>query len=120
MTHIKIVLINILLQKLVAHVLGVPQNRIVTKVKRMGGGFGGKESKSIIAGLPAAIAASRLGRPIRCMLDRDEDMLVTGTRHPFYLKYKTAFDNDGKILGCEIYIYNNAGYSTDLSISVSQ
>lgn len=49
------------------------------------------------------------------MLDRDEDILMTGGRHPFYLKYKTAFDDDGKILGCEIYLYNNSGYANDLS-----
>lgn len=99
--------------------LGIPQNRVTTKVKRLGGGFGGKESRASLVALPAAIAAHRLNRPVRCMLDRDEDMLISGTRHPFYMKYKTAFDNDGRILGCEIYIYNNAGYSFDLSVAVS-
>lgn len=102
-----------------AHTLDVPQNRVVTRVKRMGGGFGGKESKASTVALPAAFAASRLNRPIRCMLDRDEDMLISGTRHPFYIKYKTAFDDNGKILASEVYIYNNCGYSSDLSISVS-
>lgn len=88
-------------------------------MKRLGGGFGGKESRGSLVALPAAIAAYKLNRPVRCMLDRDEDMLISGTRHPFYMKYKTAFDNDGKILGCEIWIYNNAGYSFDLSTAVS-
>ena len=86
----------------------------------MGGGFGGKESKSVLVAAPAAFAASKLNRPIRIMLDRDEDMLLSGGRHPFYMKYKTAFDDDGKMLGCEIFIYNNGGYSYDLSYAVSQ
>lgn len=86
----------------------------------MGGGFGGKESKAAMVATPAAFVASKLNRPIRIMLDRDEDMLLTGGRHPFYMKYKTAFDDDGKILGCEIFIYNNAGYSFDLSFAVSR
>lgn len=84
----------------------------------MGGGFGGKESKAANLALAAAFAASKLGRPVRCMLDRDEDIVMTGGRHPFYFKYKTAFDDNGKILGCEVYIYSNAGYSMDLSPSV--
>lgn len=99
--------------------LGVQNNKIVTRVKRMGGGFGGKESKALTIGLPAAFAAHKLRRPVRCMFDRDEDMVMTGTRHPFYFKYKTAFDGNGKILGCEVYIYNNCGFSTDLSPSVN-
>ncbi|KAK4875652.1 hypothetical protein RN001_012074 [Aquatica leii] len=106
------------INKLVAHVLEIPQHKVVTKVKRMGGAFGGKESKSFVVALPAAIAAKRLNRPIRCMLDRDEDMLITGGRHPFYIKYKVAFDDNGKIIAVEVYIYANAGNSTDLSVSV--
>ncbi|XP_044755537.1 xanthine dehydrogenase [Coccinella septempunctata] len=104
--------------KLVAFVLGIPQNKVVAKVKRLGGGFGGKESKSCLIGIPAAIAASKLKRPVRTMLDRDEDIIMTGGRHPFQMKYKVAFDDCGKILGCKIKIYCNAGYSMDLSPSL--
>ncbi|KAF2885328.1 hypothetical protein ILUMI_20860 [Ignelater luminosus] len=100
---------------LIGHALNIPQNRVITKVKRVGGGFGGKEHRSAMVAIPAALAATRLKRPIRCMLDRDEDILMTGGRHPLYLKYKTAFDDDGRILGCEIYLYNNSGYANDLS-----
>lgn len=107
------------IQKLISHVTGLPASKVVTKVKRMGGGFGGKESRGLIVALPVALAAHRLGRAVRCMLDRDEDMAVTGTRHPFYLKYKVAAMRDGKITACDIEIYNNGGYSHDLSISVS-
>lgn len=106
------------LQHLAAHVIGIPASRIVTKVKRIGGGFGGKETRGILVALPVALAAYRLGRPVRLMLDRDEDMAITGTRHPFYFKYKAAATNEGKITGCDIEIYNNGGYSYDLSTSV--
>lgn len=85
----------------------------------MGGGFGGKESRGMLVALPVAFAAHRMNRPIRCMLDRDEDMMISGTRHPFLFKYKVSFNNDGKITGCFIRIYNNAGYSHDLSHAVN-
>lgn len=98
--------------------LGIPINRIVTKVKRMGGGFGGKESRSALSAIPVAIAAHKLQQPVRCMLDRDEDMLITGNRHPFYFKYKMAVKKGGKITGGIIEIYSNAGCSVDLSPAV--
>ncbi|CAK1600926.1 unnamed protein product [Parnassius mnemosyne] len=101
--------------KLTSHVLHVPMNRIVARVKRMGGGFGGKESRGILVSLPVAFAAHKLNRPVRCMLDRDEDMQMTGTRHPFLIKYKVAATKEGKLIGAVVNIYNNAGYSIDLS-----
>lgn len=103
-----------------SHLLGVPQNRIATKVKRVGGAFGGKEWKSMAVALPAVLAAKRLNRPVRIMLDRDEDMVLCGGRHPFYFKYKTAFDGTGKILAHDIVMYSNAGCTTDLSLEVRQ
>ncbi|XP_065174332.1 xanthine dehydrogenase [Atheta coriaria] len=106
------------INKLVAHVLNVPQNRIFTKVKRMGGGFGGKESRGAYVATAAAFAASKFNRPVRIMLDRDEDMASSGGRHPFLLRYKVGFTDEGRILGCDIQIYNNAGYSHDLSVAV--
>jgi xanthine dehydrogenase/oxidase len=104
--------------KLTAHALGIPINRVVCRTKRLGGGFGGKESRGMLIALPVALAAYRLGRPVRMMLDRDEDMLITGTRHPFLFRYKTAFKKDGTITGCKLEAFNNAGYSLDLSSSV--
>lgn len=68
--------------------------------------------------LPTAVAAKKFNRPIRCVLDRDEDMVMTGGRHPFFMKYKVAFDENGKILGCDAQIYCNGGSSHDLSIGV--
>lgn len=103
---------------MVSEVLDIPINRIITKVKRMGGGFGGKESRSALLALPVAIAAHKLQKPVRCMLDRDEDMMITGNRHPFYFKYKIAVKKSGKIIGAIIDIYSNAGSSLDLSPGV--
>ncbi|XP_033323472.2 xanthine dehydrogenase rosy isoform X2 [Megalopta genalis] len=106
------------IQKLVAHSLNVNAHKIVVRVKRLGGGFGGKESRAVMVALPVALAAHRLGKPVRCMLDRDEDMMITGTRHPFLFKYKVGFDDNGLIKALQVYIYNNAGYSRDLSLAV--
>lgn len=108
------------IQLLVAEVLGIPENRIVVRTKRMGGGFGGKESRAGLVALPVAVAAQKLKRPVRCMLDRDEDMACTGTRHPFYCKYKVGFKNDGKLTALKLIMYNNAGNSLDLSASIME
>lgn len=105
-------------QKLVAQILDLPAHRVVCRAKRLGGGFGGKESRSISVALPVALAAHRLRRPVRCMLDRDEDMMITGTRHPFLFKYKIGFTKQGLLTACDIECYNNAGWSMDLSFSV--
>ncbi|XP_019698850.2 xanthine dehydrogenase [Harpegnathos saltator] len=106
------------IQKLIAHVLDIHINKVNIRVKRLGGGFGGKESRPILLAIPVAVAAHRLQKPIRCMLDRDEDMMVSGTRHPFLFRYKVGFNNDGLIKVVAVHIYNNAGYSYDLSLSV--
>ncbi|KAG7188931.1 hypothetical protein KM043_008532 [Ampulex compressa] len=105
-------------QHLISHVLGIQMNRVNLRVKRLGGGFGGKESRPSLLAIPAALAAHRLRKPVRCMLDRDEDMMISGTRHPFYYRYKVGFNGDGRIKVVEIHIYNNGGYSYDLSTSV--
>ncbi|RZF38598.1 hypothetical protein LSTR_LSTR010931 [Laodelphax striatellus] len=107
-------------QQMVAHMLNIPSNRVVVKVKRLGGGFGGKESRSNVVALPLVFAASRLKRPIRCMLDRDEDIVMSGQRHPFLGRYKVAFDSSGKITACHVKLYNNAGNTADLSDPVME
>ncbi|XP_018522645.1 xanthine dehydrogenase/oxidase [Lates calcarifer] len=107
-------------QSLVAKALGVPANRVVVRVKRMGGGFGGKESRTTVLSTVVAVAANKLKRPVRCMLDRDEDMLITGGRHPFYGKYKVGFLNSGKVMALDVSYYSNAGNSMDLSLSVME
>uniref|UniRef100_A0A8C2HBN1 Xanthine dehydrogenase/oxidase n=1 Tax=Cyprinus carpio TaxID=7962 RepID=A0A8C2HBN1_CYPCA len=105
-------------QALVAKALGVPANRVVCRVKRMGGGFGGKESRSTILSTVVAVAAYTTKRPVRCMLDRDEDMLVTGGRHPFFGHYKVGYMNNGRVNALDVTLYSNAGNSMDLSLSI--
>lgn len=108
------------IQLVVAEVLDIPANRVVCKVKRMGGGFGGKETKGPLIALPAAVASFHLQRPVRCMMDRDEDMMSTGTRHPFVAKYRVAFNKDGRITALHVRMYSNGGNSMDLSRSVME
>uniref|UniRef100_UPI003AAE3139 xanthine dehydrogenase/oxidase n=1 Tax=Centroberyx gerrardi TaxID=166262 RepID=UPI003AAE3139 len=107
-------------QSLVSRVLGVPASRVQVRVKRMGGGFGGKESRSTLLSTVVAVAANKLKRPVRCMLDRDEDMLITGGRHPFYGKYKVGFLSSGKVVALDVTYYSNAGNSMDLSLSIME
>lgn len=107
-------------QSLVARVLGIPSNRVHVRVKRLGGGFGGKESRTTVLSTVVALAAHRLRRPVRCMLDRDEDMLLTGGRHPFFAKYKVGFSDSGRVLALDVSYYSNTGNSMDLSLSVME
>ncbi|XP_006910426.1 xanthine dehydrogenase/oxidase [Pteropus alecto] len=107
-------------QSFIASMLGVPENRIVVRVKRTGGGFGGKETRSTVVSTAVAMAAYKTGRPVRCMLDRDEDMLITGGRHPFLARYKVGFMKTGKIVALEVDYYSNAGNTVDLSRSVME
>ncbi|XP_075175818.1 aldehyde oxidase 1-like, partial [Anomaloglossus baeobatrachus] len=102
----------------VASILDVPSNRIVSHVKRVGGAFGGKITKPGIFACAAAVAAQKNKRPIRCVLERNEDMLMTAGRHPFKGIYKVGFMNDGKIVGADVTFYTNAGCSPDESILV--
>ncbi|XP_075466161.1 aldehyde oxidase 1-like [Ascaphus truei] len=106
-------------QLLAAIALGVPSNRIVSHVKRVGGAFGGKLTKPNIFACAAAVAAHKTKRPVRIVLERWEDMLITGGRHPFLGKYKVGCMNDGKIVGADITFYSNAGCTPDESVLVS-
>ncbi|XP_059046413.1 xanthine dehydrogenase-like [Achroia grisella] len=101
--------------RIVSEVLRIPNHKVVCKVKRIGGGFGGKESRVMTLAVPVAIAAYKLNKPVRAVLDRDEDMQISGNRHPFLIKYKVAFSDDGKIVGAAFDMYCNGGHSMDLS-----
>ncbi|KAJ2898498.1 hypothetical protein IWW38_001376, partial [Coemansia aciculifera] len=105
-------------QMVVAEVLGVPAARVVCRVKRMGGGFGGKESRSVLIAAFAALGAHHSGRSVRIALDRDEDMQVSGQRHPFYGTWKVGVTREGKILALRARVYSNGGFSHDLSVGV--
>ncbi|KAI9552332.1 hypothetical protein GHT06_022697 [Daphnia sinensis] len=98
----------------------LPANRVVCRVKRMGGGFGGKETRSAMLAAPAAVASFRLQRPVRCMLDRDEDMMITGTRHPFMARYKVGFDSTGKVIALDVQLFSNGGNTMDLSRGIME
>ncbi|XP_070663898.1 xanthine dehydrogenase 1-like isoform X2 [Malus domestica] len=105
-------------QKYVSHVLGLPVSKVVCKTKRIGGGFGGKETRSAFIAAAAAVPAYLLNRPVKITLDRDTDMMITGQRHSFLGKYKVGFTNEGKVLALDLEIYNNGGNSLDLSLSI--
>ncbi|XP_072835150.2 aldehyde oxidase isoform X2 [Pogona vitticeps] len=107
-------------QELVASVLNIPSNRIMCHVKRVGGGFGGKITKAAILAAVTAVAANKTGRAVRCVLDRADDMLITGGRHPFLGRYKVGFMNDGTIVALSVEYYCNAGCTPDESIAVME
>lgn len=105
-------------QSYVAQVTGVQANKIVSKVKRLGGGFGGKETRSIQLSGMCAVAANKMRRPVRCMLNRDDDIVTSGQRHPFLARWKIAVNKDGKLQALDADVFANAGWSQDLSGAV--
>lgn len=102
-------------QHMVAHVLGVPSNAVTVNVRRMGGGFGGKESQMNLFCAVAAIAAKKWNRPVKIRPDRDQDMTATGKRHDFVVDYDVAFDDTGRIEAVDGTFAARCGYSSDLS-----
>ena len=106
------------LQHKVAEVLGVPASAVTAENRRMGGAFGGKETQAAWFAVIAAALAQRAGRAVKCRLDRDDDMTITGKRHAFLIDYKVGFDDDGRILGIDFLQAADCGYSPDLSHSV--
>ncbi|NVK60340.1 MAG: xanthine dehydrogenase molybdopterin binding subunit [Rhodobacteraceae bacterium] len=102
-------------QHMVAHVLGVPSNAVVVNVRRMGGGFGGKESQMNLFAVVAAMAAKRLNRPVKIRPDRDQDMTATGKRHDFVIDYDVGFDGAGRIRAVDGSFAARCGWSSDLS-----
>ena len=103
------------MQHVVAHALKRRSNQVQVVCRRMGGGFGGKESQSAQFACIAAMAAAKLERPVKLRIDRDDDFLITGRRHGFSYDWEVGFDDDGRVLGAEITMISNAGHSADLS-----
>jgi len=103
------------MQHIVAQAIGVPSHCVTVECRRMGGGFGGKESQSALWAAAAAIGAARLQRPVKLRADRDDDMLVTGKRHCFYYNYEVGYDDDGRIIAAKVEMVSRAGFSADLS-----
>ncbi|XP_025104164.1 xanthine dehydrogenase/oxidase-like [Pomacea canaliculata] len=106
------------LQTSIGAVLKLPLSKITCRAKRLGGGFGGKETRPNALALPVAVAAMKLGRPVRCSLSRDEDMMMTGTRHPLLGRYKVGFTSKGILQALDVEYFLNAGASVDLSYDV--
>ena len=103
------------MQHLVAHALKLHAHHVQVECRRMGGGFGGKESQSAPFACIAAVAARQLNRPVKLRLDRDDDFLITGRRHCFWYEYEAGYDDAGRILGAEVTMVSRAGHSADLS-----
>ena len=105
-------------QKLVAEVLGTSFNKVQIDMRRMGGGFGGKETQAAGPACIAAVIAHHTRRPTKMRLPRMEDMVMTGKRHPFFNQYEVGFDDEGLITGYEMKLAGDCGYSPDLSNSI--
>ncbi len=106
------------IQHKVAHVLGVPMNAVRVEVRRMGGGFGGKESQGNALAVACALAARLTGRPCRMRYDRDDDFIITGKRHDFRIDYRAGVDDQGRILGLHFSQSARCGWAQDLSLPV--
>ncbi|MCS7194437.1 MAG: xanthine dehydrogenase molybdopterin binding subunit [Meiothermus sp.] len=102
-------------QEIVAQVLGLPRNRVTVQCIRMGGGFGGKEVQANPYAAVAALGAYLTGRPVRVRLNRLQDIVLTGKRHPFYARYKVGFSEDGLLNALHIELFSDGGWSQDLS-----
>lgn len=102
-------------QHIVAHALDRPVHCVTVQCRRMGGGFGGKESQPALIAAAAAVLANKTQRPVKLRLDRDVDMLMTGKRHDFLADYEVGFDARGQILALKLMLASRCGYSADLS-----
>ena len=102
-------------QHWVSHALGIDNNAVRVECRRMGGGFGGKETQSGHMAVWAALAARKFGKPVKLRMDRDDDFMVTGKRHPFAYDYTAGFDARGRLCGLQLMMAANCGFSADLS-----
>lgn len=107
------------IQHKVAEGLGLPFHSVRVEVRRMGGGFGGKESQGNALAVAAAIAAAKTGQPCKMRYDRDDDMIITGKRHDFRIDYSAGFDDEGRITGVVFNQYTRGGWSPDLTLPVA-
>ena len=106
-------------QHLVARVLAVPHTAVTIEVRRMGGGFGGKETQPALFAAAAALVAVKTGRAAKCRPDRDDDMIMTGKRHDFEAEYEVGFDDDGRLGGIKVELASRCGATTDLSLAIN-
>ena len=102
-------------QHWVAHALGLSSHAVTVECRRMGGGVGGKETQAGHLAVWAAVAAHKLHCPVKLRLDRDDDFMITGKRHPFAYRYQVGFDDTGRLCGLTVDMLANCGFSADLS-----
>ena len=102
-------------QHWVSHALGIDNHAVRVECRRMGGGFGGKETQAGHLAVWAAIAAAKNGCAVKLRLDRDDDFMLTGKRHPFSYRYSAGFDNTGRLTALQLHMAVNCGFSADLS-----
>ncbi len=107
-------------QRITARVLGLPMHDIEVEVQRLGGAFGGKEDQATPWAVMAALAAERLARPVKIVLDRGEDMQMTGKRHPYSSNFRLGLDAEGRFLAFEATYYQDSGAAADLSTAILQ
>ncbi len=107
------------IQHKVAEAIGAPMNAVRVEIRRMGGGFGGKESQGNALAVGCAVAARLTGRPCKMRYDRDDDMVITGKRHDFRIDYDVGYDDEGRIAGVEFRQFARCGWALDLSIPVA-
>jgi xanthine dehydrogenase molybdopterin binding subunit/xanthine dehydrogenase small subunit len=106
-------------QSVIAHMLNVSNNQVVVQSPRMGGGFGGKETQAALPAALAALAARRTGQAVRVRFNRDQDMAITGHRHPFIAKFEIGFNKQALLLAAKIHLWSNGGWALDLSQAVT-
>ncbi len=107
------------IQHKVAEALGVPMHGVRVETRRMGGGFGGKESQGNALAVACAVAARATGRACKMRYDRDDDMVITGKRHDFRITYRAGFDEEGLLRGVDFVQYARCGWAQDLSLPVA-
>lgn len=107
------------MQTILCHLLNLRSHQVQVEMRRMGGGFGGKESQSALFCCVAALGAHVLGRPVKLRLDRDDDMMISGKRHCFIYDYEVGYDDDGRISAARVELVSRAGFSADLSAPVA-
>ena len=107
------------IQHKVADALGLPMHAVRCEVRRMGGGFGGKESQGNALAVGCAVAARATGKPCKMRYDRDDDMMITGKRHDFEISYTAGFDDDGRLIGVDFTQLTRCGWAMDLSLPVA-
>lgn len=107
------------IQHKVADAIGLPMHAVRVECRRMGGGFGGKESQGNALAIACAVVARQTGRPCKLRYDRDDDMMITGKRHDFRIHYRVGHDASGRILGLEFHHYTRAGWAQDLTHAVA-